>query len=247
MLSSISGCLHDKAQQDSVIETCTADSEEESDECSIAPTEVVDSSFKDSCLVGDNHTRGTWECEKINSVSLQARGLGEEWADWNIWTHLDKNWNGTSANMSNGSDSKWILLEFLSTDCSHCWNAATYMDAKFEQYNDRVQFISIAVDFQSSPKFHSSPEEIAAFQDITNHSGCMQNSTNCQERPGEPHDWIYADNRDMDVLLEFHGGGTPAFVIIAPNGVVAWNQAQHDDESITEALARFFPEDSGGK
>jgi len=247
ILSGLSGCLHDKAQQDSVIETCTADSDEETEECSITPTEVVDSSFRDSCLVGDNHTRGTWECEKINSISLQARELAGEWEEWNIWSHLDKDWNGTPVNASNGSDSKWILLQFISTDCSHCWNAATYMDEKYEQYNDSLQFITIAVDFQSNPKFTSSPEEIAAFQDKTNHSGCMQNSTNCSERPGNPHDWIYADNREMDVLKEFHRTGTPTFIIIAPNGVVAWNQAQHDDENISEALERFFPDEVGGK
>lgn len=248
VLSSLSGCLHDKAAEP-VIETCTADSDEEVDECNVEVEEIVvpvDSSFNGSCLIGDNHTRGTWECEKINSISLQARELAGEWEQWNIWSNLDQDWNGTPVNTSNGSDSKWILLEFISTDCSHCWNAGTYMDAKYEQYNDSLQFITIAVDFPSSAKFTSSPEEIAAFQDKTNHSGCMQNSTNCSERPGNPHDWIYADNREMDVLKEFHGSGTPTFIIIAPNGVVAWNQAQNDDENISEALERFFPEEVGG-
>ena len=189
---------------------------------------------------------GPWEGDMVYPMRALARELEGEWIEWALHDHFNNTWNGTTSGEENGSDSKWILIEFLSTDCGHCWNAADDMTSFHNDYGDRVEFLSFAVNFSSNDYFNATPEEVAAFQDKTTHNGCRANQYDCADRPGEPHDWLYVDDRNQSAMHEFAAQGTPMFVIIQPNGVVAWHQYQHngdageDQESIVDALQRFF-------
>ena len=189
---------------------------------------------------------GPWEGLQVPIVIDQARSLDGTWQNWSIYDFINESWNGTPLNISNGTDHKWIFIEFASTDCSHCWYAADDMTFLHENYSEVLTFVTFAVNFSSNNNFNASQEEIAAFQDKSSHTGCYQNSKNCNERPGEPHNWTYVDDRDQTWMWNFSVSGTPSFFIIHPDGVVAWNQYEHngegdnDDENVLEALERFF-------
>lgn len=192
-------------------------------------------------------TYGAWEGDYAFPVNTLARELGGEWFEWSLHDNFNSSWNGTPEGLSNGTDEPWLLIEFLSTDCSHCWNAAGDMSSLHAQYGMKVDFLAFAVNFSSNDNFNATPEEVAAFQDKTSHNGCIGDQRDCADRPGEPHDWLYVDDRGQSAMYDFASRGTPMFVIIKPNGVVAWHQYQHDgdegedSESIIDALARFFP------
>ena len=189
---------------------------------------------------------GPWEGNQIFPITANARPLGGVWQEWELYDHLNTSWNGTPANLSNGTDHNWILIEFASTDCSHCWNAADDMTYFHQNYNEVLTFLTFAVNFSSNDNFNASLDEIAAFQDKSSHSGCYMNSKDCNERPGEPHNWTYVDDRNQSSMYDMQSRGTPMFVIIMPNGTVAWHQYQHDgdsgeeSESIDDAFQRIF-------
>ncbi len=190
---------------------------------------------------------GPWEGFLAPLTTAEARDLGGEWHEWSLQDHFNMSWNGTRAGMQNGSDEPWVLIEFLSTDCVHCWNAADDMSDLHFQYGARVVFLSFAVNFSSNDYFNASRDEVAAFQDKSQHSGCRGNQHDCSTRPGDAHDWLYVDDRNQSAMYDFASQGTPMFVIIQPNGLIVWHQYQHDgdegedSENIVEALARFFP------
>tara|TARA_B100001750_G_C15501444_1_gene597447 strand:- start:131 stop:1024 length:894 start_codon:yes stop_codon:yes gene_type:complete len=189
---------------------------------------------------------GPWEGNQVYPLTADARALGGVWENWQLYNHFNSSWNGTPVNMSNGTDENWIMIEFASTDCSHCWNAADDMTYYHQNYSEVLTLFTFAVNFSSNDHFNASLEEIAAFQDKSSHGGCYMNSKNCNERPGDPHNWTYVDDRNQSSMYAMQSRGTPMFVIIMPNGIVAWHQYQHDgdggedSESITDALQRFF-------
>ena len=189
---------------------------------------------------------GPWEGNQVYPLAADARTMGGLWQAWQLYDHFNNSWNGTTPGEENGSDSKWSLIVFLSTDCVHCWEAADELSAFHDNYGEQVDFLSFAVNFSSNNYFNASLDEIAAFQDKTGHNGCRGNNHDCSTRPGEAHDWLYVDDRNQSSMYTMQAGGTPMFVIIMPNGTVAWHQYQHDgdngedSESITDALQRFF-------
>ena len=190
---------------------------------------------------------GPWEGNLIFDISADARQLGGEWFSWNLTDQFDLLWNESSSNQSGDNASRWMMIEILSTDCVHCWDAADDMSNLYIDYGGQVDFLSFAVNFSTNDYFNASRSEVAAFQDKTSHSGCRGNQYDCADRPGEPHDWLYIDDRNQSAMMLLESRGTPMFMLIMPNGTVAWHQYQHngdegeDDENIIEALARFFP------
>jgi hypothetical protein len=249
--TNIPGCY--EGQPDEIPEECEIDIIQENN--TGAEGNSTDTSGDNQTSSGNNTDLGNqtqtpevgpWEGEQIFQVNALARSLGGNWSEWNLYDHFNQSWNGTISGSENGSDENWVLIEFLSTDCVHCWNAADEMSKFYQNYSSQIDILSFAVNFSSNDYFNASQDEVAAFQDMTTHSGCRGNSYDCSTRPGEPHDWLYVDDRNQSAMFDFEARGTPMFVIIQPNGIVAWHQYQHsgegddDDENIIEALERFF-------
>ena len=128
-------------------------------------------------------------------------------------------WNNwSSQEMFNQSD-KWVLIQFAATDCGHCWNGAEMMSQLHENYSHQVEFLTFVINFTWS---NSSLAEIAAFQDESNFSGCT-------------------NDRNTYWIAEFHMTGTPAYVLIQPNGIVEWHHKQSgESETIQDAMSRLF-------
>jgi len=247
--ASLAGCLGEEPRaplDPTGWEGCTEGENLTEEACDTGATgETNNTSAPEPAPPASNITVGTWEGEMLPNITDQARQLNGVWEDWTLQSMLDSAWNGTPNGTENGTDHRWLFIEFASTDCGHCWNAADDLSLLHENYSAQVAFLTFAVNFSSNNNFNASLDEIAAFQDGTTHSGCMQNTRDCAERPGPPHNWTYVDDRDQTWMYTFHAQGTPMFVIVAPDGIVAWHQYQHtsdseEPESVTEALERFF-------
>ena len=230
--ASLAGCLGGDEPDYSGFEGCT----EEDVQCETNLPEGNETLPEENeTLPEGNETNvGTWEGERVPQVTTLARGPNGTWGQWQLSDYIDTTWNNTTM-------MPWILIEFASTDCSHCWNYADDMELLHNQYRDNVTFFTFAVNFSSNDNFNATLGEIAAFQDKTTYDGCYYGTKNCDERPGPAHNWTYVDDRDQSEMIAFHSQGTPMFVIIRPDGIVEWHQEQND-ESVVDALAALFPE-----
>ncbi|MEE2747491.1 MAG: alpha/beta hydrolase fold domain-containing protein [Candidatus Thermoplasmatota archaeon] len=175
---------------------------------------------------------GTWEGEVLPNIQAAARPAEGDWMIWKLWDSLDADWNNSS------TEHDWVLIQFAATDCGHCWNGAEAMSNLHAQYSENVTFFTFIINFSWSD---SSWDEIAAFQDETDFIGC-NNGDNCMDRPGEPHNWTYVDDRELYWFYSFHMQGTPSYVIVAPNGIVHWHSVQSEN-SVSDALESLFPEE----
>ena len=192
-----------------------------------------------------NPGEGVEENQTILNFNALIHYPGENWSDFQLHSMFDYGWNSTT-----NSTSKWTVVFFLSTDCGHCWHAADEISNWSQSYSNNTNFLAIAVNFSSNNNFNATQGEVAAFQQQTNYTGCAGGNYNCANRPGEPHEFGYVDDRNQTIMRDWGVGGTPKFFIIQPNGVVAWNQYQHDQyynpeadgENIEQALNRFFGE-----
>ena len=209
-------------------------------------TNTTNTTNNSTTALDDNNTEvdpgeGVEENQTILNFNALIHNYGEsDWSDFQLHSMFDYGWNNTT-----NSTSKWTVIFFLSTDCGHCWNAADEISNWSQSYSNHTNFLAIAVNFSSNNNFNATQEEVVAFQQQTNYTGCVGGNYNCADRPGEPHEFGYVDDRNQTIMRDWGVGGTPAFFIIQPNGVVAWNQYQHnngDGENIEQALQRFFGE-----
>ena len=166
-------------------------------------------------IIGDAHISGSWE-------------------EFRLYDNIDRAWE-------EGQPGTWIFLQFIDTDCGHCWNAGTEMSQLYSDYAQvaadasyQLMFISVAVEIVGSDH---SKSEISAFKEKGDYEGCNGNK-NCNTRPGDPHPWAYVDALDQKAQDDFRIPGTPFELLLSPDGVVAWNSVQGDErgEEIANAL-----------
>ncbi len=156
------------------------------------------------------------------------------WDTFQFHDQFDFNW-------SQGDEGKWMVVYFISTDCGHCWNSAEDVTSWHAQYQDKTDFLAMAVNFSSNNNFNATQSEIVAFQEKTSFVGCRGGSSDCSERPGDAHSFPYFDDRNQSVMYDWNVRGTPTYFIISPNGQIVWNQnINGTQESVSVALERFF-------
>ena len=173
------------------------------------------------CTAEDEST-GLTLGEQPPEVSARARAPGGGWEAFTL---------------SSLYHERPIVVIFLDTDCSHCWNAAPEMSDAWDTHGQNVAFVSIAVNLPIAGH-ESSRSEVAAFQDKTSHSGCKRETEDCSTRGGEAHAWTYVDDLENEVLTTWGIPGTPSFVVLEADGSVAWYQGA-TDESWTQVLDRM--------
>ena len=169
---------------------------------------------------------------------LGGKWQNNAWDDgWNLYDDLDRDWQAGDAG------GRLILLQFLDTDCPHCWSEGEMMSNLHTEYGSYVSFYSVVVEL-GIPGHDGSREELQAFQSKSNLEGCNSEQSNCADRSGGVHSWPYIDDLDRSSLDDWEVPGTPFSVLLYGNGTVAWNPLQHqyDGEEIESALPRLLQE-----
>ena len=186
-------------------------------------------------LTADPVNRGTDVGERAPELAGKAYD-GQGWVDFDLEDHFDENWE-------EGTSGKWVMLEFMDTDCPFCVQSAedvsqwdAYFDAANPDWNNEdVTFLAVATELNINGH-DSSRAEIQAFRDQTGGQTCAKDD--CQNRPGSPHTFPYIDDLDGDAFSAWKMQGTPSYVVIQPDGIVAWTSANRGVyDSAAEALA----------
>ena len=146
---------------------------------------------------------------------------GAGWATFDLKSYFNDSW-------VEGQRGSWVVIEFLDTDCPYCIRDAPKMgdwDAFFDEDNpdwgnEDVQFVAVAVELKITGH-DSSREEIQAFRDKTPGYSCANQQ--CDSRDGTPHDFPYVDDLKRKAADDWKLPGTPYYVVIQPDGIVAWN------------------------
>lgn len=158
------------------------------------------------------------------------------WDDFELYDEIDHSWD-----LESEPEAKWFLIQFMDTDCHHCWEYSEQMSLIDETFSSQVTTISVAVSLDITDH-DSSKEEIIAFQDKISLDVCDARNADCSTRPGGVHNWGYLDDLGGSYMDPWGVQGTPFFVILQPDGIVAWNQAQHQGEEPGSALMSLLPD-----
>ena len=174
------------------------------------------------------------------NITAPAHMSGGSWGDdYVLYDNINRDWEP-------GMSGKYFLIQFIDTDCHHCWTEGEEMSGLYGAYNEHVEFVTIAISL-GNPGWISSKEEIAAFQDKGDYVGCDSDS-NCKDRPGEIHPWVYVDARSDTEFNDWKVQGTPFAVILDPSGHVIWNMGAHvQQEVLPEAMYRLIGSNLGGE
>jgi hypothetical protein len=181
-------------------------------------------------------TIGPSEGELAPDFSTDAYS-GANWENFRLSDSFDYEWNADE-------QGEWILIQFIDTDCPYCWTEGETMSSLHSQWSSDVEFITVAVELSISGH-DSDRAEIEAFRDKTNYgtddsdgNGCNSGRDNCINRPGTEHNWVYVE-ATSGIMSDWEITGTPFLAILQPDGYVAWNQYENNEESIEDAMERL--------
>ena len=120
---------------------------------------------------------GIAEGQLVPDIVGEGHELNGDWNDFRLYDYINHSW-------SEGEPGQYIFLQFMDSDCGHCWQDATDMSNNYATYgaNGEVVFISVSVGMLATDH---SRAEIVAFQEKGDFVGCNQNQ-NCDQRPGTP-------------------------------------------------------------
>lgn len=170
---------------------------------------------------------GVKEGQQAPEILGQAYQNGA-WSDFQLTDHINRSWNGSG-------DGQWILLQFMDTDCPHCWREAADMSEHWPVYGETgaVLYITVSVDIVGNDH---SREETIAFKEKLDREGC-KGTSNCADRPGAIHPWRYVDGLGTSVKDDYRLPGVPFELLLSPDGKVAWNGAQHKNDGLEDVDA----------
>jgi hypothetical protein len=179
----------------------------------------------------DSKNTGVSEGQLVPDIVSKGHAADGTWDDFRLYDYINHSWD-------EGEPGEYIFLQFMDSDCGHCWNDAQVMSDNHAAYgaSGAVVFITVSVGMLASDH---SRAEIVAFQEKGDFVGCYESvAPNCNDRPGEPHDWIYVDDLNQDAFQDYNLRGVPFHLLMSPDGIVVWNSGAHDqDDPLHEASA----------
>ena len=143
------------------------------------------------------------------------------WSEFRLYDYFNHSW-------VEGEPGQYIFLQFMDTDCPHCWDDAPAMESIHSEFGATVQFVTVSVGMLKST--HSRAETVA-FQEKGDYDGCYQDSRNCNGRTGGPHNWPYVDDINLRAFNDYNPPGVPFHLLLSPDGIVVWNSALHQNHN----------------
>ena len=164
---------------------------------------------------------GVKEGQLAPDILAEAHYSGS-WHDFRLYDYFNHSWE-------EGEPGQYIFLQFMDTDCPHCWDDALDMSDNYNNWgaNGAVAFITISVGMLNTDH---SRAEVVAFQEKSDYEGCNHDNSNCASRGGDAHDWPYVDDLAMSAFKDYNPPGVPCHLLLSPDGTVVWNSAMHTDE-----------------
>jgi len=191
---------------------------------------------------------GTKEGDRAPNIMGKAYN-GSGWQDFDLSTYYDSDW---SLGDNNTTESQWVMIEFLDTDCGYCWNSAEEYQQASQYFTPEnlespwkgphISFIASAAELTGIPGHDSSREEIMAFRDMTTGEMCNSSNQDCATRDGAPFQIPFIDDLDKKHMDKWGIGGTPSYLLIQPDGIIAWSSFDHQDEKFYDAIIRIVPQ-----
>jgi hypothetical protein len=98
-------------------------------------------------------------------------------------------------------------------------------------------FVSVVVEL-NIPGHNSDRGEIVDFKEKNSNNDCNSGNSDCKDRPGDAHPWTYVDDLNLRAMENYDIPGTPFYLLLSPDGIVAWNPVQGDarGEEIEQGL-----------
>lgn len=169
--------------------------------------------------------KGVNKGEMPPNITGEARIANSAWFSFDLYSKFNASWNGDI------TTDRWFVVEFIDTDCPHCWSSAATLSQIDAQFGGVI--ITIVVVAELNINGHEgSRAEIEAFQDKTEYMGCKGGGSNCADRPGDIHQgtdgnlFYYVDDLPGKSLSDWNLQGTPTCFLLKPNGLVEFNSAQ---------------------
>ena len=173
---------------------------------------------------------------------------GSGWQDFDLQSYYNYDWE---IDDNNTKDSQWIMIEFTDTDCPYCFNSAqeyqegsNYFVPENPNWNGpRVSFLASATELTGLQGHDSSRAEIEAFRDKTEGEMCNSSNVDCSTRNGQAFAIPFIDDLNKTHMNNWEIGGTPTYVLIQPNCIIAWASSDHPNEKFYDAIDRLVPQD----
>jgi hypothetical protein len=167
---------------------------------------------------------------------------GSGWQDFDLQTYFSPTIGGAS---------EWVMIEFMDTDCPYCFNtaqeyqeASNYFTPENPQWNGpQVSFVASATELTGLQGHDTSREEIEAFRDKTEGEMCNSSNVDCSTRNGQAFAIPFIDDLNKTHMDNWEIGGTPTYVLIQPNCIIAWASSDHPNEKFYDAINRLVPQD----
>ena len=161
--------------------------------------------------------------------NFASQAYDSSWSSFELYDHIDQTW-------TEGDEGQWVFLLFIDTDCPFCFDSGDKHTAWQNQWGSSAKFLSIATELQI-PGHDSSKNEIVDYKQKNDNSGCRSDKANCDQRPGDVHNWPYIDDLDRSIAEDYKIPGTPFYLLLSPDGIVQWNSGQHENDALSDPAA----------
>ena len=184
--------------------------------------------------------------EESPNVEDNALKEGDQIPETTGFAYVNGSWVDYNLSESINNSGNHHVILFSNTDCGYCMIGNSDIESYANDFPIVVVYIMVGFD-DGGTGFDSSREEIVAFRNMDDYSGCGNGGgDNCNSRDGNPHNWTYMDDLQDQNMENWSIIGTPISFIVDGDSKLVWHPDQHlenetsDGENLGQALSRIL-------